>query len=130
MDNKVKIFILDDEEEALYLLKKVLTIRGFEVEVSPDSRVAFERIKKFNPCLILLDLRMPHLGGFEFCEMLNKDAQTQRIPIIIISVFVDEADIKRAYQLGAGGYVKKPFTLDQLLREIDKVIGYKHVQAS
>lgn len=124
MEEKTKIFILDDEVEALQLLKKSLVAHGFEVEVAADPLGAIERIKLFKPRLILLDLRMPHLGGFEVCQMLNNDSQTSSIPILITSGLVDEADIKRAYRLGAGGYLRKPFTVDQLLFEINKVIGF------
>ena len=128
MDGKPKIFILDDEEEALLWLKRFLENHGFEVEVAPDPRGVIERIKQFKPRLILLDLRMPHFGGFEVCEMLNSDAQTSGIPILIISVLFDETDIKRAYRLGAGGYLRKPFTFEQLLSEIYKVIDFEERQ--
>ena len=128
MNHKIRIFIVDDEEEALHLLKKGLIARGFEVEATPDSREAFEDIKRFNPELILLDLRMPHLGGFDICDMLNNDTQTQGIPIIIISVFYDMSDIKQAYKLGVEGYVTKPFTMEKLLAEINRVMAYKLIQ--
>lgn len=125
MNRSIRIFIVDDEKEAVEFLKKALIIHGFEVEATFDSREAFTQIKRFNPDLILLDLRMPHLGGFDICEMLNKDTQTQGMPIIVISALFDLSDIKQAYKLGAEGYVVKPFRIEQLLAEIKRVIEYK-----
>ena len=80
-------------------------------------------IKSFKPDLILLDLLMPDLGGFEICEILNNDPETHGIPIIIISGFGDSVDIKKAYKLGAVGYFVKPFALSDLCKEINKVIA-------
>ncbi len=68
---------------------------------------------------------MPELGGFEICEILNNDPETRGIPIIIITGFGDLVDVKKAYNLGAVGYLVKPFALDDLNKEINKAITNK-----
>ncbi|MDD5097770.1 MAG: response regulator, partial [Candidatus Omnitrophica bacterium] len=82
----------------------------------------------FKPDLILLDLLMPDLGGFEICEILNKNLETREIPIIIISGFGNLADIKKAYALGAVGYFVKPFSLNDLFSKVIKTINNKETK--
>lgn len=120
-----KIFIVDDQAEILSLLSDSLTGAGFEVKICKDPKNALHLIKSFAPHLILLDLNMPNLGGFEICEILNNDTQTHGIPIIIVSGFGDLMDIKQAYKLGAVGYIVKPFPLDTLLKEVNKALANK-----
>jgi len=122
---KKKVFIADDQEEVLSLLKDSLSGYGFEVAISKDPKTVLHSIKFFKPDIILLDLLMPDLGGFEICEILNNDEETRSIPIIIISGFGDLVDIKKAYKLGAVAYLTKPFSLENLAKEIDKAINNK-----
>jgi len=125
MSDKSRIFILDDEEQVLSAMKQLLEKDGFEVEVFSKSKDAFEHLKAFEPDLIMLDLKMPGLSGFEFCQMLNEDKDTSSIPIIVVSGVCDEADIKKAYKLGIESYITKPFEYEKLLSEIKKVISFK-----
>ncbi len=122
---KKRIFIVDDQEEVLSLLKDYLSGVGFEVMVCKESKDVLSSINSFKPDLILLDLLMPDLGGFEICEILNNDPQTQGIPIIIISGLGDSVDIKKASALGVVGYLVKPFSLDTLSKEISKALANK-----
>lgn len=122
---KKRVFVIDDQEEVLSLLKDSLSGFGFEVAVCKEPRNALQGIKSFNPDLILLDLLMPAIGGFELCEILNNDPQTRGIPIIVISGFGDMVDVKKAYKLGAVGYLVKPFALSDLSKEITKAIANK-----
>ncbi|MDD5108404.1 MAG: response regulator [Candidatus Omnitrophica bacterium] len=123
--SKKRIFVVDDQEEILSLLNDSLSECGFEVLTCKEPKKVLSSIKSFKPDLILLDLLMPDLGGFEICEILNNEPETHGIPIIIISGFGDLVDIKKAYKLGAVGYFVKPFSLANLCREISKVIANK-----
>lgn len=125
MEEKKKIFIADDDLIALHSLKDLLMLSGFEVELTHDAQEVFQRVKMVKPDIILLDLRMPHLGGFEICEMLNQDKDTHSIPIIITSALSDHADIKKAYLTGVISYYTKPYDFKKLLQEINKVIASK-----
>lgn len=126
---KKKIFVADDNEDILSVIKDFLTSKDFDVLTSNDSTGIIGSIKSFNPDLILLDLLMPGMGGFEICEILNKDAETQGIPIIVVSGLQDITDIKRAYAIGVVGYLTKPFNLKILLEEINKAIANKQSQS-
>ena len=122
---KKRIIVIDDQEDVLSLLNDSLSGFGFEVFLCKESKNSLHSIKTFKPDVILLDLLMPNLGGFEICEILNSDPQTHGIPIIIISGFGDLVDIKKAYKLGAVGYFVKPFALSDLNKEISKAIANK-----
>jgi len=125
MAEKKRILIADDDEIVLTSLKKLLVISGFEVNTTTNSRSVPAIVKSFKPHLILLDLLIPDLGGLEICDILNKDSQTQGIPIIILSGLGNYADIKKAYELGVIGYITKPYEFPQLLKEIKKAIDFK-----
>jgi PleD family two-component response regulator len=125
MPDKKRIFIADDDYIVLDSLKKLLTMSDFEVESTTKPKEIISKIKSFKPDLILLDLLMPHIGGLEICELLDKDKETRGIPIIIVSALNDHADIKKAYKLGVIGYVTKPYDYNNLLQEIKKIIYYK-----
>jgi DNA-binding response OmpR family regulator len=125
---KKKIFIADDQEDVLLLLKDFLTGHDFEVMILKEPKNILAAVISFKPDLILLDLLMPDLGGFEICEIFNKNLQTREIPIIIISGFGDLVDIKKAYNLGAVGYFVKPFSLEDLFTKIIKTINNKETE--
>jgi len=122
---KKRVFVADDREEVLFMLKDLLTSKGYEVMASKDPKNLIKSIKDFKPHLILLDLLMPDLDGFEVCRILNNDPEAQTIPIIIMSGLSDLVDIKRAYALGVVGYLIKPFDLNTVAVEIEKAIANK-----
>lgn len=123
--SKKRVFVVDDQEEVLSLLNDSLTENGFEVAICKESKKVLSSIKSFKPDLILLDLLMPDLGGFDICEILNSDPDSHGIPIIIISGLGDLGDVKKAYKLGVVGYFVKPFALSDLNKEISRVIANK-----
>lgn len=122
---KKKVFIADDNLDLLKCLKEYLSTQGFEVKLCDVSKDIIPDIKSFKPDIILLDVLMPNIDGFEICELLNKDPKTQGIPIIIISTLGGLPDIKRAYHLGVIGYFPKPFDMSKLAQEINKTLAFK-----
>lgn len=125
---KKKIFIADDRDDILSLLKEYLTGRDFEVMVLKEPKNILTSVISFKPDLILLDLLMPDLGGFDVCEILNQNTETREIPIIIITGFGNLADVKKAYNLGAVGYLVKPFSLEDLFTKITKTLANKEAK--
>lgn len=123
--DKKRILIADDDAAVLNSLKRLLELSGFDVEATQDPKEVLPKTKAFKPNLILLDLLMPGIGGLEVCQMLNKDKETNGIPVIIISALSKEEDIKKAYLMGVVGYKIKPYDFSELLREINKTIAYK-----
>ncbi len=122
---KKRIFVADDKEDVLSMLQDALTAKGFEVKISKDPKEMIESIKIFQPHLILLDILMPNLDGFEICQILNNSPETQDIPIIIMSGLGDPVDIKKAYKLGVVDYFTKPFAISAIVIKIEKAIANK-----
>ena len=120
---KKKIFIADDKEDILLLLKDFLLNEDFDVMISKEPLQLVKQIKNFKPDLLVLDLLMPNLDGFELCQILNNDHETQNVPIIVMSGLKDLADIKRAYTMGVVDYYPKPFKLNNMLAGIKKAIA-------
>ncbi len=119
-----KVFVIDDEVEFCNMLKGYLEGTGkFEVGVLSDPRKTLESVKSFKPDIIILDLRMPHVGGFEICQLLNNDEEAKHVPLIVVTGFTDEGDIKRAFNLGASGYIAKPVSLQELLGKIEDIVN-------
>lgn len=124
-DRKKRVFIADDNFDLLKCLKEYLSAEGFEVYTSDVAREVIPAIKSFKPDIILLDVLMPNIDGFEICALLNNDPRTKGIPIIIISSLGGLPDVKRAYHLGVIGYFPKPFEMSKLVKEINKTLAYK-----
>ena len=108
-----KILIVDDDESLRELLRMHLAAAGYEVSTAPDAISAGYQVLKSPPDLILSDVNMPHMDGFEFVAALRADAALPRIPVIFLTS-VEDGDA-RGRELGAAGYVTKPVRADRLL---------------
>jgi CheY-like chemotaxis protein len=107
------ILVIDDDESMRDLLRLHLSAAGYEVEVAADAIAAGYMVLRSPPDLIITDVNMPHLDGFEFIEALRSDKTLPRIPVIFLTS-VEEGD-HRGKSLGAVGYVTKPVRADKLL---------------
>jgi CheY-like chemotaxis protein len=107
------ILVIDDDESMRDLLRLHLAAAGYEVEVAADAIAAGYMVLRSPPDLIITDVNMPHLDGFEFIEALRSDKTLPRIPVIFLTS-VEEGD-HRGKSLGAVGYVTKPVRADKLL---------------
>ena len=114
------ILIVEDDMTLALLLRDNLTYEGFDVECAPDGRQALERVRAVRPALVLLDIAIPGVDGFDVCRMLN--AGRDRLPIIMLTARTQRPDKVRALQLGADDYVTKPFSFDELLARIHAVL--------
>jgi two-component system chemotaxis response regulator CheY len=108
-----RILVVDDDESIRELLRLHLTSAGYEVELAADAIVAGYRVLKSPPDLIITDVSMPHMDGFEFVAALRADATLPRVPVIFLTS-VEDGDA-RGRDLGAVGYVLKPVRSDRLL---------------
>jgi two-component system alkaline phosphatase synthesis response regulator PhoP len=116
-----KILIIEDEEVLLDLLQKKLTQEGYQIEVAKDGQVGLAKIREDKPDLILLDIVMPKMGGFEVMEELNKDEQLRGIPIIIISNSGQPVELSRAKELGVRDWlVKTDFDPQEVVDKVKK----------
>jgi len=103
------ILIIDDSTKNLSLLCDLLTEAGYKVLSTSDSHKAINRVKNGHPQLILLDIIMPNIDGFEVCQQLKSDPETQNIPIIFITGMTETNAQIKGFELGAVDYITKPF---------------------
>ncbi len=120
-----KILVVDDELDVQSILSFRLEINGYSVIVASDGEEGLEKIKKENPDLVLLDLMLPKMNGFEICRMVKFDDRLKGLPIIILSALDKEEDRKKALDSGADAYFLKPFDLEGLLTKIKLLLPEK-----
>ncbi len=117
LDNE-DILIVDDAADSLRLLANLLTDAGYHVRPASNGSLALRSVRAKPPALILLDIRMPGMDGYQVCQQLKADAHTRSIPIIFISASESEADKVRGFQAGAVDYINKPFRADEVLARV------------
>ncbi len=122
---KKLILIVDDNPENRKVLGNILINNGYEVGASPDGFKALEFLKKMEPDLILLDIMMPEIDGYEVCEKIKADANTKHIPIIFLTAKTTTEDIVKGFNVGGVDYILKPFNSEELLARINTHIEIK-----
>lgn len=120
-----KIVMIEDSKILGSALKGALEIKGHEVVWVNDGRLAFQTVKKNKPDIILLDLMLPHISGFEICKAIKSDSALYKTPVVVMSTLTAEEDRERASQAGATYFIAKPYNLKQTLSEIEKYIPNK-----
>ena len=113
-----KVLIVDDNPQNLSLLGTFLKKYNFNLAVALDGQSAFETAIKFDPDLILMDINMPKLNGFESAKLLKSEPKTQNIPIIFTTALADTVNIIKGYEVGGVDYVVKPFKLEELYQRV------------
>lgn len=116
------ILVAEDEQEIRELIFFSLQFAGFEVITVPNGQEAVEKAVEVMPDLILLDVRMPKMDGFETCKVLKQQAQTKDIPVVFLSAKGQAEDIKKGYEVGAEAYFLKPFAPEELPQRLIKVL--------
>ncbi len=117
-----KILIAEDERDILELIEFTLEYGGFEVIPTSNGTDAWEMTKQKLPHLVLLDVRMPGMSGYEVCTQIKSTQQTKHIPVVFLSAKGQDSEIKTGYESGAIDYILKPFAPDQLLNRLVEVI--------
>ena len=117
-DHQGHILIVDDTPDNLRLLSKTLSEQGYEVQCAINGKLALMAVKHEPPDLILLDIRMPGVNGYELCRQLKSNLETHEIPIIFISALNQIEDIMQAFSAGGVDYITKPFKVDEVLARV------------
>ena len=125
---KADILIVDDTPANLRLLSQMLAERGYQVRPVPDGPLALAATRAEPPDLILLDIRMPEMDGYEVCEHLKADAETRDIPIIFISALGETQDKVKAFTAGGVDYVTKPFQFEEVLARVETHLALRRLQ--
>ena len=120
------ILIVEDDKFLRELLVRKIKDEGFKTSIAITGKDALGRIEKNTPQLILLDLVLPGMGGFEILEQIKKNPQTSKIPVIILSNLGETEEVEKGLQLGADGYlIKAHFTPDEIIQKIKQSLGEK-----
>ncbi len=122
------ILIVDDLPDNLQLLSNILTEQCYEVRAARSGVIAIEAIKNELPDLILLDIRMPDMDGFEVCRRLKLDEKARDVPIIFISASGETADKTKAFQMGGVDYITKPFQESEILARVKTHLNIRRLQ--
>jgi len=129
MNNQKKILIVDDETINLDFFEVMLTKLGFIVEKAKDGMEGLEKVKRFFPDLILLDIIMPRMSGWELTRILKNDAKYKDIPIVMLSALDDVKDKIEGFELGVEDYITKPFNFSEVLARIRAVLRNRELYA-
>jgi putative two-component system response regulator len=125
MPRKQSILIVDDNPTVVELLRSHLKPYGYELDLAYDGEEALEKVRQRPPDLILLDLMMPRISGFEICKRIKHDKQTQFIPIIVITALSEQEDKLKAIELGADDFLVKPINRLELTTRIKSLLRMK-----
>jgi twitching motility two-component system response regulator PilG len=120
--NKKKILIVEDEESLLKLESILLTSKGYEVHGVGDGRAALEAMATVKPDLVLLDIMLPEIDGFEVCRRIKANEETKNIPVIMLTAKKSREDMARGEQVGADWYITKPFKSVMVIETIQRFI--------
>ena len=122
MADKVRLLLVDDEPSIVKMVGKRLEVEGFDVVVAMDGQEGLTKAQTEHPDLIILDLMLPKLNGYEVCTTLKHDPRYQKIPIVLFTAKAQDKDEKLGMECGANAYVRKPFRAQELLEKIRSLL--------
>lgn len=117
-----KILIAEDERDIRELITFTLRYNGYDVVSARDGEEALELALKEYPDLVLLDIRMPRMNGYEVCRVIKESEATNHIPVVFISAKGQESEVQEGLDAGATDYILKPFSPDQLVARVKELI--------
>jgi DNA-binding response OmpR family regulator len=121
IDN-AKILVIDDEPEITEIVQTFLTQSGYQVLTENSPKNAIEKARKFKPDVILLDIMMPEVDGYDICKQLKQDPEFVETPIIFLTGKDRGEDMGRSFKAGGDMFIKKPFSCERLLEIINIVL--------
>lgn len=127
---KGDILVIDDTPDNLRLLSTILTEQGYRVRKAISGQMALRAVKARQPDLIVLDISMPGMNGYDVCQQLKADAQTRDVPVIFISALDDVLDKVRAFAVGGVDYITKPFQAQEVIVRIENQLALLRQQSS
>ena len=122
-----KILIADDNPTNVELLEAYLSELECEIQVAVDGRDTLDKVASFHPDLILLDIMMPKLSGFEVCEKIKSDPATRGIMILMVTALNEPGDIERAVAAGCTDFLSKPVNKLELIKRVENMLTLRHV---
>lgn len=125
--SKNRILIADDNEPNVELLEAYLSDVDCEIEVAVDGRDTLDKVASFRPHLILLDIMMPKLSGFEVCKQLKSNKETSGIMILMVTALNEPGDIERAVDAGTDDFLSKPVNKIGLLKRVENMLRFRTI---
>lgn len=120
---KKKILIVEDEESLLKLESILLTSKGYEVRGVANGRAALDAVAEEQPDLVLLDIMLPEIDGFEVCQRIKENAATAHIPVVMLTAKKSREDMARGEKVGADWYITKPFKSTMVIETIQRFLN-------
>jgi len=121
--NKGKVLVVDDEIYILHILDFSLNAEGYEVITAEDGEQAIEKAQKEQPDLVVLDVMMPKIDGYEACRKMKQDPKMKDVPVILLTAKGRDIDRKLGLEVGADDYITKPFSPNKLIEKIGSFLG-------
>jgi len=122
------ILIADDTEQNVELLQAYLDELGCKIVIASDGQETLDRVADSKPDLLLLDIMMPRVSGYEICRKLKSDPATASIPICMVTALNEEGDIERAVEAGTDDFLSKPINRWELLTRVRSLLRVRHLQ--
>jgi CheY-like chemotaxis protein len=122
-----RVLIADDNEANVELLEAYLADMDVDLAVAVDGQDTLDKAAAFNPHLILLDVMMPKLSGFEVCQKLKGDPQTSRIMVLMVTALNEQGDMERGVESGADDFLSKPVNKEALLKRVQLMLKLRNV---
>ncbi len=128
MSETSRILIADDNQPNCELLEAYLSELDCEIEFAADGKETLQKVESFAPHLILLDVMMPRLSGFEVCRILKDDPQTSGVMILMVTALNELGDIERAVQAGTDDFLSKPVNKIELLKRVENMLNLRNIR--
>ena len=122
-ENKKKILVVEDEPDIAESLEIRLDMAGYSVSIATNGQEAVLKARSGAPDLVLLDLMIPKMDGYEVCRVLRSSESTKKTPILILTALQMVGDVDKAFEVGANDYLSKPFTNERLLAKVTKLLS-------
>lgn len=123
-----KVLVVDDQKDNVFVLKDRLQREGYEILEAYDGETCIKIAKSENPDIILLDVMMPGMSGFEVCKVLSATKSTELIPVLLVTALTEAEDLKEGFQVGAFDYIKKPFNRIELIARVKAALRFRESQ--
>ena len=120
-----KILIIDDEENIVQLLILNLMAESFNIDTAYDGEEGLNKVDSFQPDLIILDIRLPKMTGWELCQKIKEDPKYKKMSVIILTASAQRTDRDKAFSLGADEFLSKPFEVKYVIDKIKEILENK-----
>ena len=121
-----RVLIADDDPQSVELLEAYLSDSGYEIQTAADGEETLAKVQAWQPDLILLDIMMPKISGFEVCKRLRANPATRSIAVLMVTALDQQSDIERAVEAGTDDFVTKPINKKQLLQMVRALLESRH----